>query len=225
MAGWGGLARRSARRTFRDRREAGRVLAEALTAYHGRDDILVLGLARGGVPVGWEVASALRAPLDVFLVRKLGVPQWEELAMGALASGGGLVVNDKLVKSLNISDEALRTAIERESEELNRREQAYRGGRDAADAKGLVAIMVDDGIATGASMLAAVRAVRAAQPQSVVVAVPVGPASTCRELGREADDVVCVTMPTPFEAVGQVYADFHQVSDDEVRDLLATPTS
>jgi putative phosphoribosyl transferase len=195
-----------------------------LTAYHGRDDLLVLGLARGGVPVGWEVAAALRAPLDVFLVRKLGVPQWEELAMGALASGGGLVVNDNLMKSLNISDEALRSTIDRETGELNRREQAYRGGRHPADAKGLVAIIVDDGIATGASMLAAVRAVRAAQPASVVVAVPVGPPSVCRELGREADDVVCATMPTSFEAVGQVYADFHQISDDEVRELLATPT-
>ncbi|WP_123025846.1 phosphoribosyltransferase [Mycolicibacterium stellerae] len=224
MAGWSGLARRSAKRTFRDRREAGQVLAQALTAYHGRDDILVLGLARGGVPVGWEVAAALRAPLDVFLVRKLGVPQWEELAMGALASGGGLVVNDNLMKSLNISDEALRTAIERETCELNRREQAYRCGREAADAKDLVAIIVDDGIATGASMLAAVRAVRAAQPARVVVAVPVGPPSACRELGREADDVVCATMPTSFEAVGQVYVDFHQVSDSEVRELLATPT-
>jgi putative phosphoribosyl transferase len=224
MAGWSGLARRSARRTFRDRREAGRVLAQELTAYQGRDDLLVLGLARGGVPVGWEVAAALHAPLDVFLVRKLGVPQWEELAMGALASGGGLVVNDGLMKSLNISDEALRATIDRETGELNRREQAYRDGRDPADAKGLIAIIVDDGIATGASMLAAVRAVRAAQPASVVVAVPVGPPSACRQLGREADEVVCATMPTSFEAVGQVYADFHQVSDDEVRELLATPT-
>jgi putative phosphoribosyl transferase len=224
MAGWSGLARRSARRTFRDRREAGQVLAEALTAYHGRDDLLVLGLARGGVPVGWEVASALSAPLDVFLVRKLGVPQWEELAMGALASGGGLVVNDNLMRSLGISDEALRATIDRETQELNRREQAYRGDRPPADPKGLVAIIVDDGIATGASMLAAVRAVSAAQPASVVVAVPVGPPSACSQLAQEADDVVCATMPAAFEAVGQVYADFHQVSDDEVRELLAKPT-
>jgi putative phosphoribosyl transferase len=224
MAGWSGLARKSARRTFRDRREAGRVLAQGLAAYHGRDDLLILGLARGGVPVGWEVAAALGAPLDVFLVRKLGVPQWEELAMGALASGGGLVVNDNLMKSLHISDKALRATIDRESEELNRRELAYRGDRPPADPKGLVAIIVDDGIATGASMLAAVRAVRAAQPASVVVAVPVGPPSACKQLGREADDVVCAMMPTAFEAVGQVYADFHQVSDDEVRELLATPT-
>ncbi|MDX1881739.1 phosphoribosyltransferase [Mycolicibacterium sp. 120270] len=224
MAGWSGLARRSGRRTFRDRRDAGRVLAQALAAYQGRDDLLVLGLARGGVPVGWEVASELRAPLDVFLVRKLGVPQWEELAMGAVASGGGLVVNDDLMRNLGISQQALRDTIERETEELNRRERAYRGDRPAADPKAKVAIIVDDGIATGASMLAAVRAVRAAQPKSIVVAVPVGPMSACKQLSREADDVVCATMPESFEAVGQVYEDFHQVSDDEVRELLAKPT-
>lgn len=224
MAGWSGLARRSAPRTYRDRREAGRVLAQALAAYGGRDDLLVLGLARGGVPVGWEVAAALRAPLDVFLVRKLGVPQWEELAMGALAYGGGLVVNDTLMRSLGIDDDALRDTIDRETDELLRRDRAYRGDRPAPDLKDRVAIIVDDGIATGASMLAAVRAVRAAGPSSVVVAVPVGPPSACKQLGREADDVVCATMPASFDAVGQVYADFHQVSDDEVRDLLATPT-
>ena len=224
MTGWSGLARRSARRTFRDRREAGQVLAEALTAYHGRDDLLILGLARGGVPVGWEVAAALRAPLDVFLVRKLGVPQWQELAMGALASGGGLVLNDNLIRSLSISDEALRATIDRETEELNRREQAYRQGRPPADPKGRVAILVDDGIATGASMLAAVRAVRAADPAQVIVAVPVGPPSACNQLAGEADDVVCATMPPSFEAVGQVFEDFHQVTDEEVREILATPT-
>jgi putative phosphoribosyl transferase len=224
MTGWSGLARRNARRTFRDRREAGQVLAETLTAYHGRNDLLVLGLARGGVPVGWEVAASLRAPLDVFLVRKLGVPQWQELAMGALASGGGLVVNDNLIRSLDISDEALRETIEKETEELNRRESAYRGGRPPLDVAGKIAILVDDGIATGASMLAAVRAVRAAKPAQVVVAVPVGPPSACRDLAGEADDVVCATMPSSFEAVGQVYSDFHQVSDDEVRELLARPT-
>ena len=224
MAGWSGLARRSASRSFRDRREAGQVLAESLSAYRGREDLLVLGLARGGVPVGWEVASALRAPLDVFLVRKLGVPHWQELAMGALASGGGLVVNDNLIRSLSISDEALRETIDRETAELNRREKAYRGDKPPADPKGKVAILVDDGIATGASMLAAVRAVRSAEPAQVVVAVPVGPPSACNQLGTEADDVVCAMMPPSFEAVGQVYSDFHQVSDDEVRELLAKPT-
>jgi putative phosphoribosyl transferase len=224
MTGWSGLARRNARRTFADRREAGQVLAEALTAYHGKDDLIVLGLARGGVPVGWEVAAALRAPLDVFLVRKLGVPHWQELAMGAIASGGGLVVNDNLIRSLDISDEQLRVTIEKETEELNRRETAYRGGRPPLDVADKTVILVDDGIATGASMLAAVRAIRAANPAQVVVAVPVGPPSACRDLAEEADDVVCATMPPSFEAVGQVYRDFHQVSDDEVRELLARPT-
>lgn len=224
MAGWSGLTRRSAPRTYRDRRDAGRVLARALAAYAGRDDLLVLGLARGGVPVGWEVAAALRAQLDVFLVRKLGVPQREELAMGALADGGGLVVNDDLIRNLGIDDRALRETIDRETAELLRRDRAYRGDRPSPDMRDRVVIIVDDGIATGASMLAAVRAVRAAGPSSVVVAVPVGPHAVQRQLGCEADDVVCATTPASFEAVGQVYADFHQVSDDEVRELLAMPT-
>lgn len=219
-----GFLRHSATRTFRDRREAGRALAEQLTSYRDRDDVLVFGLARGGVPVAWEIAAALHAPLDVFLVRKLGVPHWSELAMGALASGGGVVMNDDVVSSLQISDEQVREVIESETTELARREREYRGSRAMADPRGKVVILVDDGIATGASMLAAVRAVRAAGPKSVVVAVPVGPRSTCGELSLEADEVVCVTMPPGFEAVGQVYADFHQVSDDEVRETLATPT-
>jgi putative phosphoribosyl transferase len=224
MNGWSGLARRNARRTFRDRREAGQVLAEELASYRGTDNLLVLGLARGGIPVGWEVAKFLQAPLDVFLVRKLGVPHWEELAMGALATGGEVVVNDSLVRNLGISEHDLQAAIERETKELDRRERAYRGGRPPVDVADKTVILVDDGIATGASMLAAVRAVRAANPAQVVVAVPVGPASACRQLGEEADDVVCATMPPGFEAVGQVFADFHQVTDDEVRELLATPT-
>ncbi len=210
-------------RTFRDRREAGRVLAHQLAAYDGRDGLLVLGLARGGVPVGWEVAAALSADFDVFLVRKLGVPQWPELAMGALASGGGVVMNESVVSSLRISDEQVRDVIDRESAELRRREDAYRGGRAVADPRDRTVIVVDDGIATGASILAAVRALRAAGPEAIVVAVPVGPRSVCQALAQEADDVVCATMPDDFEAVGQVFADFHQVSDDEVRDLLGTP--
>ena len=220
-----GFLRRTSRRTFRDRREAGRVLAEELAAYRGKDGLLVLGLARGGVPVGWEVAAALRAELDVFLVRKLGVPEWSELAMGALASGGGVVMNDNVLSSLGISDEQVREVVDRETAELIRREQAYRGGRPVADPHGKTVIVVDDGIATGASMLAAVRALRASSPESIVVAVPVGPQSVSKLLAQEADDVVCATMPNDFEAVGQVFVDFHQVSDDEVRDLLATPTS
>ena len=218
-----GFLWRTSRRTFRDRREAGRVLAEDLTSYRGKEGLLVLGLARGGVPVGWEVAAALHAELDVFLVRKLGVPQWSELAMGAVASGGGVVMNDNVISSLHISDEQVREVIDREVVELKRREQAYRGDRPVPDPHGRTVILVDDGIATGASMLAAVRAVRAAGPQAIVVAVPVGPPSACEQLAQEADDVVCAMMPPAFEAVGQVFADFHQVTDDEVRELLATP--
>ncbi|MFC3776937.1 phosphoribosyltransferase [Mycolicibacterium holsaticum] len=224
MSGWSGLARRNTARIFRNRQDAGEAVAEELAAYRGKDNVVVLGLARGGVPVGWHVASALRAPLDVFLVRKLGVPQWQELAMGALASGGGVVINDGVVRSLDISDEQLQTVIERETEELHRRERAYRGDRPPVDIAGRVVILVDDGIATGASMLAAVRAVRSGGPARVVVAVPVGPESACHELAAEADEVVCVTTPPGFEAVGQVFEDFRQVSDDEVRELLATPT-
>jgi putative phosphoribosyl transferase len=223
-----GFLRRAAMRTFRDRREAGRVLAGELESYRDKDGVLVFGLARGGVPVAWEVAAALHAPLDVFLVRKLGVPRWSELAMGALASGGGVVMNDNVVSSLHITDEQVSEVIASETAELSRREQAYRGGRPIADPRGKVVILVDDGIATGASMLAAVRALRAAKPdstpKSIIVAVPVGPPSTCRDLAQEADDVVCAMMPPGFEAVGQVYDDFHQVSDDEVRELLNTPT-
>jgi predicted phosphoribosyltransferase len=208
---------------FRDRREAGRALAGELAPYRGKDGLLVLGLARGGVPVGWEVAAALHANFDVFLVRKLGVPQWSELAMGALASGGVVVMNDNVVSGLHISDEQVQEVIDRETAELGRREHAYRGGRPVADPHGKTVILVDDGIATGASMLAAVRSLRATGPAAIIAAVPVGPQSACHELAREADDVVCVTMPPDFEAVGQVFVDFHQVTDDEVRELLAIP--
>lgn len=218
-----GFLRRTPTRRYRDRREAGRVLAQQLASYCGQPDLLVLGLARGGVPVAWEVAAALGAELDVFLVRKLGVPRWPELAMGALASGGRVVMNNDVVSSLHIGEDEVRKVIESETTELRRREQAYRGGRPETDPHGKTVVLVDDGIATGASMLAAVRAVRAAGPRSVVVAVPVGPRSACRQLAAEADDVVCATMPVDFDAVGQVYADFSQVTDDEVRTLLATP--
>lgn len=225
MSGWDRPGGGSAGRTFQDRRHAGRVLAEELASYRGHEDVVVLGLARGGVPVGWEVAHGLGAPLDVFLVRKLGVPQWEELAMGAIASGGGVVVNDDLVARLHLGEQDLQHAIERETAELQRRETAYRQDRPPLPISGMTVVLTDDGIVTGASMLAAVRAVRPARPARVVVAVPVGPASACREIGEEADDVVCATTPARFEAVGQVYGDFHQVTDDEVRDLLATPTT
>jgi predicted phosphoribosyltransferase len=200
------------------------VLAAELTAYRGTDDLLVLGLARGGVPVAWEVAAALHAQLDVFMVRKLGVPQWPELAMGALASGGGVVMNSHVLTSLNISDKQVRAVVDREAAELTRREQAYRGDRPLADPHGRTVVVVDDGMATGASMLAAVRALRALGPKAIVVAVPVGAASVCELVAQEADDLICATMPNEFEAVGQVFVDFHQVSDDEVRELLSTPT-
>ncbi|WKG01272.1 phosphoribosyltransferase [Mycolicibacterium sp. HK-90] len=215
--------RASSERIYRDRREAGQVLAGLLVSYRGRPDVLVLGLARGGVPIAWEVASDLDAPLDVFVVRKLGVPQWQELAMGAVASGGGLVINDGLVKQLGIDDDTIAETITRETAEVERREQAYRGDRPAPELTGKTVILVDDGIATGASMLAAVRAVRAAR--RVVVAVPVGPPNVSNELRAEADEVVCASTPPQFEAVGQAFADFHQVSDDEVRRLLAQPTT
>lgn len=221
MSGVRRLTRRDAGRVFRDRREAGDVLARELASYRDRCNVQVLGLARGGVPVGAQVASALHAPLDVFLVRKLGVPQWDELAMGALASGGGVVINESLVRSLGISEDQIQVAIERETDELHRREHAYRGDRPPLALAGKTVILVDDGIATGASMLAAVRAVRAEAPAAIVVAVPVGPQSTCRDLAAEAEDVVCAMTPPGFEAVGQVYEDFHQVTDDEVRELLA----
>jgi len=209
-------------RTFRDRRDAGRVLAGELASYRGEAGLLVLGLARGGVPVGWEVAAALGAELDVFLVRKLGAPQWPELAMGAVASGGGVVMNDDVVANLQIDEDEVHRAIDRETAELQRREQAYRGGRRPADPRGRTVIVVDDGIATGASILAAVRSLEAGKPAAIVAAVPVGPRSVCQLLAEEADDVVCATMPEDFAAVGQVFADFTQVSDDEVRELLAS---
>jgi predicted phosphoribosyltransferase len=211
------------KQTFKDRREAGQVLARDLAHHRGRPDLQVLGLARGGVPIAREVAHVLHAPLDACLVRKLGVPQWPELAMGAVATGGGVVLNTELLKSLNIGDDALDAAIARETAELQRREQAYRGGRGPLELTGRTVVLVDDGIATGATMIAAVRAVKHAGAAQVIIGVPVGPRSVCRELRREADEVVCSLMPPDFHAVGQVFADFHQVSDDEVRTLLAAP--
>ena len=200
------------------------MLARLLAVYRGRDDLVVLGLARGGIPVGWEVAADLRAPLDVFLVRKLGVPNWTELAMGAIASGGEVVLNDDVMRTVQISAEQLDDVIGRETRELHRREAAYRGDRDREELRGKTVIVVDDGIATGASMRVAVRAIRAEGPAGIVVAVPVAPRPVCRELADEVDDVYCAATPARFDAVGQVYDDFHQVSDDEVRSALAVPT-
>jgi erythromycin esterase-like protein/predicted phosphoribosyltransferase len=207
-------------RVFRDRRDAGRVLAGLLQHYRGRDDVVVLGLPRGGVPVAYEVATALDAPLDVFVVRKLGVPGHEELAMGAIASGGVTVLNEDLVIGLGITSDVIREAAEREGRELARREQAYREGRPMPELSGKTVILVDDGLATGSSMQAAVLALRRLQPARIVVAVPAAPSSTCEQLRLEVDEVVCATTPSPFLAVGQSYWDFTQTTDEEVRDLL-----
>lgn len=205
---------------FRNRHDAGRVLAQALADYAGRNDVLVLALPRGGVPVAFEVAQALRAPLDVFVVRKLGVPGHEEYAMGALASGGVRVLNDEAVRSLHIPDATIDAVSHTEQRELERRERLYRGGRPAPAVQGRCVILVDDGLATGATMLAAMRALNAQQPARIVVAVPTAAAETCAKLRGEADEVICVMTPEPFRAVGLSYEDFSQTGDDEVRELL-----
>jgi predicted phosphoribosyltransferase len=205
---------------FENRGQAGRILAVQLAEYRGRPDVLVLGLPRGGVPVAFEVAQALGAPLDVYLVRKLGVPGHAELAMGAIASGGVRVVNQAMLRSLRISPQQLDAVIRAEEAELRRQERVYRGDRPPPDVSGRTAILVDDGLATGATMQAAVAALRSAGPKEVVVAVPVAPPETCAELKAEADRVVCALTPEPFYAVGAWYRDFSQTSDDEVRELL-----
>lgn len=205
---------------FRDRTEAGRVLAGKLSSYADRADVLVLALPRGGVPVAYEVAQALHAPLDVFLVRKLGMPGQEELAMGAIASGGTRVINDEVVGTLNVPDEVIETVTAEEQRELQRREADYRDGRPPPDVTGRIVILVDDGLATGSTMRAAVAALRQQGPARIVVAVPVGAPDTCEALQREADEVVCAQTQVPFYAVGVWYEDFTQTSDEEVRDLL-----
>lgn len=207
-------------RTFENRAEAGRSLAERLKEYVGRDDVIVLGLPRGGVPVAYEVARALRAPLDVFIVRKLGVPGFEELAAGAIASGGVRVLNEDVVRALPNADAIIESVTAREKNELERREQSYRDGLPAPQVRGRIVILVDDGVATGATMRAAVKALRQSGAAKIVVAVPVGPPETCREIEAEADEIVCATAPEFFRAVGQYYEDFSQTSDKEVRDLL-----
>jgi putative phosphoribosyl transferase len=208
-------------RPFADRASAGRALAERLDHYAGREDAVVLGLARGGMPVAFEVAHALGLPLDVFLVRKLGVPGREELAMGAIASGGVRVINSEIVDAVALAAEDIEAIAAREQVELDRRERTYREGRAAAAVAGRVAILVDDGLATGSSMRAAVLALRQRDAAEVVVAVPVAPPQTCAELEREADAVICARTPEPFDAVGRWYEDFTQTTDDEVRALVA----
>ena len=205
---------------FRNRTDAGRQLAAKLAAYANRPDVLVLALPRGGVPVGYEVARALGAPLDVFVVRKLGVPRYEELAMGAVATGGVRVLNDEIVRGLGISEREIDAAVGRELQELARRERLYRGDRPPPDVAGRTVIVVDDGLATGATMRAAIRALRQQEPRRIVVAVPTASPDTCEALKAEADDVVCAMTPEPFFAVGHWYEDFTQTTDDEVRDLL-----
>jgi predicted phosphoribosyltransferase len=205
---------------FRNRADAGRVLAGKLSEYAGRSDVVVLALPRGGVPVAYEVARALHAPLDVFLVRKLGLPGHEELAMGAIASGGVRVLNEEVVRLLRVPPEVIDIVAAEEKQELQRREEAYRDGRPPLDVRGKTAILVDDGLATGSTMRAAVAALRRQGPSRIVVAVPVAAAETCAEMRSEVDDLVCARTPEPFRAVGLWYQDFSQTSDDEVRDLL-----
>jgi putative phosphoribosyl transferase len=208
------------RRRFRNRAEAGRLLAERLREYADRDDVIVLALPRGGVPVAYEVAKALDAPLRVFVVRKIGVPGHEELAMGALASGGILVLDHDLVRALGLGQSDVERVVDAESRELARREAAY-GALYPQELEGKTAILVDDGLATGATMRAAALAVRRLNPARVVVAVPVAAEETCNRFRDVVDEIVCDATPKPFRAVGLWYEDFSQTSDDEVRDLLA----
>ena len=205
---------------FQDRTEAGRHLAARLTSYADRTDVLVLALPRGGVPVAYEVAKALNAPLDVFLVRILGVPGHEEFAMGAIAAGGVRVVNEEIVNYLRIPEEVIDIVAAREQRELERRERAYRGDRPQPDVKDRVVILIDDGLATGSTMRAAAASLRAQKPRWIVVAVPVSSPETCDEFRNEVDEIVCAFAPEHFQGVGLWYEDFSQTSDEEVRELL-----
>jgi len=205
---------------FRNRQDAGQRLAARLMNYAGRSDVLVLALPRGGVPVAFEVAQQLKAPLDVFLVRKLGVPGHEELAMGAIASGGTRVINEDVVRYLQIPGEVIDAVAAEEQRELERREREYRDGKPAPQVKDRVVILIDDGLATGSTMRAAAAALRKQNPSRIVVAVPVAPAETCEEFRKEVDEVVCAATPEPFQGVGLWYDNFSQTSDEEVRQLL-----
>ena len=205
---------------FATRRKAGEALATKLAAYANRADVLVLGLPRGGLPVAYEVARALCAPLDIFLVRKLGVPGHEELAMGAIATGGVRVLNDETIALLHIPVSVIEAVAHREQQELERREQLYRGDQAKPDVQGRTVILVDDGLATGSTMRAAAIALRGMGPSRIVVAVPVGAQESCDEFCEEVDEVVCAVTPEPFRSVGASYVDFSQTSDEEVRRLL-----
>ena len=206
--------------TFQDRADAGRQLAEELLEYGGRDDVIVLALPRGGVPVGFEVAHRLNVPLDVFVVRKLGVPGHEELAMGAIASGGVRVLNEDVLYVIPDAQAIVEMVTATERAELERRERNYRDDRPAPDVKGKIVILVDDGLATGATMRAAAAALRQQGTAKIIIAVPVGAPSTCHEIRNAADDVICLISPGSFIGVGQYYEDFSQTTDEEVRDLL-----
>jgi predicted phosphoribosyltransferase len=206
--------------TFRDRNEAGQALAGELKHLAGQRDVVVLALPRGGVPIGFEIAHALQAPLDVFLVRKLGVPAYEELAMGAIASGGTVVLNESVVEQLRITADQIEEVRRREALELARREQAFRNGGTPLPVSGRVCIIVDDGLATGSTMRAAVLGLRKQHPKRIIVAVPVASAETCREFETLADEVICLYTPEPFIAVGRWYHDFSQLTDEQVRDYL-----
>jgi len=205
---------------FRDRTEAGRVLAHRLAAYANYPNALVLALPRGGVPVAFEIAEALNLPLDIVVVRKLGLPGHEEFAMGAIASGGARVLNQDLIRQLSLSDEIIEQIVAREQRELERRERTYRGQRPVLDVRDRIIIIVDDGLATGSSMRAAIAALRQKQPAKLIVAVPVGARITCSELEAFADEVICLETPENFSAVGLWYGDFSQITDEEVIDLL-----
>lgn len=205
---------------FRDRIHAGQLLAQRLMQYANREDVLVLAVPRGGVPVGFEVAQALHAPLDVFVLRKLGVPWQEELAFGAVASGGVRVMDKGTIDALGLTSEEIEAVVEREQSELRRRERVYRDDRPAPHVQGKTVLLVDDGVATGSSMLAAIAALRQLKPAKIVVAVPVAAASTAKRLQKIADEFVAVEAPAAFYAVGQFYADFQPTSDEEVVDLL-----
>jgi putative phosphoribosyl transferase len=205
---------------YRNRIEAGKRLAEHLQDYANRDDVLVLALPRGGVPVAYEVAAALHAPLDIFLVRKLGVPGQEELAMGAIATGGVRVLNEDVVRYLDIPGNVIDAVAANEERELERRERLYRDDRPPPDVRGRTVILIDDGLATGSTMRAAAAALRKKQPARIVVGVPVSAAETCDEFRMEVDEIICAAMPEPFQGVGLWYKDFSQTTDQEVRDLL-----
>jgi putative phosphoribosyl transferase len=210
---------------FHDRSEAGQLLARRLGDYKDRDNVVVLALPRGGVPVGYEIARELKAPLDVYVVRKLGVPWQPELAMGAIAGRGTEVLNGDVVAAYNIPPHVIRAVAEREGRELNRRLQEYRGSRPPLDLRDRTVILVDDGLATGSTMRAAVKAIRQEQPRAVIVAVPVAAAQTCREFEAEVDEIICLRTPPDFAAVGYWYEDFSQTTDLEVRELLNDDTT